>query len=121
MIDLTGSGDIPNSDGGVAGDLFGWALPSGTGAPGSGGATVADELPDRDWRVPAVGPYDSVQSGDVNLTGVGRDDVNLANQSQTYSTGQDPLTGLVADFLGQTGAGQGSPQMSHPNSQARRP
>ena len=119
-IDQTGTGGIPNSDGGTPADLFGAPIPRTTGANGSAGVTAAAELPDTAWRVPAVAPYDSVQSGDVNLTGVGRDDVNMMNQSELYSTGRDPLTGVDHSFLGATGAGEGTASTPHhPNSQAR--
>lgn len=113
--------DPQNSQYGGGQSLFGQdpAPYASTGAPGSQGSQVSDEMPDTAYTTQVTMPYQSVQNVPVPMVHAGVDDANLAGQSAAYGAAPDPLTGIGAE-LGQTGAGTGhANQIAHPNSQAR--
>ena len=114
------SGDPQNQQYGTGASLFGQdAGPyASTGAPGTQGTTVGDELPDTAYHTQVTMPYQSVQNVPVPMVGVGADDTGVSSQSQSYGPAADPLTGIGSE-LGQTGAGAGhAGQVEHPNSTA---
>lgn len=89
------------------------AVPEGTGAEGSQGATQAQTMPDDAYRVPATTPYQSVQNQTVPTVGVGLDDTGEPGQLD------EGISGLDASFTANTGGGEGHTIARHPNSTAR--
>jgi hypothetical protein len=91
-----------NGDGGVAGILFGVAIPSSTGAPGSAGgsggplgaADIQVTSPNGAGRIEAIGSHGVGQPGQTT----------------------EGISGVSTDT---TGAGMGSTTARHPNSTAR--
>lgn len=88
----------------------GIAVPAGTGAPGSPGASEPGPMADNAYSTAATSVYESVQNRPASAytVGVGTDDVNMPGQSRE---------GLSGQTITNTGAGQGSNVMQghHPN------
>ena len=90
-------------------------LPQTTGAPGTPGESAHPPMADTAFTVAATGPYESVQNRPASdySVGVGRDDTATPGALYEGISGEGP------SMTASTGAGQGSAQMSHPNSMSR--
>ena len=112
---------IPNSDGGTPADLFGVALPSGTGAPGSSGITAEMDAGPVVGRPVVSALFMSSQVPEnMPTTTVSAGDTCSMSSDAPVPSGGDPMTGLKLDFIASTGAGQGHVVgAGNPNSQSR--
>ena len=100
-----------NGDGAPVTNLFGFAVPAGTGAEGSAGAPAPQS--DDTFRVPVTSPFMSVQNVSPPMVGAGLDDTSVPGQLV------EGISGLGPTQTASTGAGLGSAGHSpHPNAAA---
>lgn len=101
-------------------DLFGVAMPAGTGASGTAVAGPETSAGPVVGVVTVTPPYGSSQVGWPSVAVTSGDTCAMSSDSPVPGEG-DPLSGVPQAFVQATGAGEGTGHAVHPNSMARRP